>query len=327
VSGLGTAELSPSATVDAITGEILSLHDREKLLEAMRGMRILDPACGSGAFLVHVMERLASLRVHLGDCRPIHVVRREILTRSIFGVDVNPTAVWLCELRLWLSTAILDPESDPMKVVPLPNLDRNIRVGDSLAGGSFHDSTAMPCPTRIATVRARYSRAIGRRKIALSRNLDRLEREAAIDVLDRQISRGSYERREILRSLRTPDLFGERKRPSPAARFRLEELRSLTRRAHSSRRALLGGGALPFSFETQFADVGATGGFDIVIGNPPWVRLHNVDHHAKQYMRANSSPLEIPRGRAAPTHRRPVGDSPRSGPFCAVHRAIDHACA
>lgn len=282
LSGLGTAELSPSATVDAITGEIPSPHDREKLLEAMRGMRVLDPACGSGAFLVHMMERLASLRVHLGDCRPVHVVRREILTRSIFGVDLNPTAVWLCELRLWLSTAILDPEPDPMKVVPLPNLDRNIRVGDSLAGGSFHDSTAMPRPTRIATVRARYSRAVGRRKIALSRNLDRLEREAAVDVLDRQISRATYERREILRSLRTPDLFGERRHPSPATRFQLEELRSLTRRAHSSRRALLGGGALPFSFETQFADVGATGGFDIVIGNPPWVRLHNVDHHAKQ---------------------------------------------
>lgn len=281
VHGLCAAELSPSAVVDAITGKIPSIRDREKLLEVSRGLRVLDPACGSGAFLVHLLERLAALRVHLGDFRPIHLVRREILTRSIFGVDLNPTAVWLCELRLWLSTAILDPEPDPMKVVPLPNLDRNIRVGDSLAGGSFHDATGIPRPTRIATVRTRYARAVGRRKVAFARILDGLERESAIEVLERHIARVSDERREMLRALRAPDLFGERRHPSPATRLRLDELRHLTRRAHSSRRSLLRGGALPFSFETQFADVGAAGGFDIVIGNPPWVRLHNVDHHAK----------------------------------------------
>jgi hypothetical protein len=282
LSGLCAADLSASAAVDAITGEIPSAHDRERLLEVTRGMHVLDPACGSGAFLVHALERLAGLRVHLGDLRPVHVVRREILTRSIFGVDLNPTAVWLCELRLWLSTAILDPEPDPMKVVPLPNLDRNIRVGDSLAGGSFHDSTRTPRPARITTARSRYSRAVGRRKVALARILDRLEREAAVDMLDRQIARASHERREMLRALRTPDLFGERRHPSSATRVRLDELRSVTRRAHSSRRALLRGGALPFSFETQFADVGAMGGFDIIIANPPWVRLHNVDPHAKE---------------------------------------------
>jgi hypothetical protein len=281
VSGLCT-ELSPSAAVDAITGEIPSPHDRERLLDVTRRLRVLDPACGSGAFLVHVMERLASLRVHLGDLRPIHLVRREILTRSIFGVDLNPTAVWLCELRLWLSTAILDPERDAMKVAPLPNLDRNIRVGDSLAGGSFQGSTEIPRPTRIATVRGRYSRAVGPRKVALARVLDRLERESAIDALEREMAHLSYERREMLRALRARDLFGERSHPSAATRVRLDELRKRIRRAHSSRRALLRGGALPFSFETQFADVGAAGGFDLVIGNPPWVRLHNVDHHAKE---------------------------------------------
>jgi len=289
-SGLCAAELSASAVVDAITGEIPGARDRERLLEMTRHLRILDPACGSGAFLVHVMERLAALRVRLGDLRPVHIVRREILTQSIFGVDLNPTAVWLCELRLWLSTAILDPERDPMKVVPLPNLDRNIRVGDSLAGGSFHDSNEIPRAPRIATLRSRYSRAVGQRKVALARVLDRLERESAIAAVEWQIARISDERREMLRALRAPDLFGERRHPSTAQRLRLNELRILTRRAQSSRRALTRGGALPFSFETQFADVGAVGGFDIVIGNPPWVRLHNVDPQAKElYSREFSS--------------------------------------
>src|SRR6266536_6201828 len=130
VSGISSDETPESEVVNALAGEIPSLQHRHRILARTEELRILDPACGSGAFLVHLLERLAALRIHLGDPRAIHVIRRAILTRSIFGVDVNPTAVWLCELRLWLSMAIEDPERDPLKVTPLPNLDRNIRVGD-----------------------------------------------------------------------------------------------------------------------------------------------------------------------------------------------------
>ncbi len=280
-SGLSGDDIDPGIVSSAIAGEIPSPDEREKLLRVSQNLRVLDPACGSGAFLVHIMERLAALRVHLGDSRPIHLIRREILTRSIFGVDVNPTAVWLCELRLWLSTAIQDPEREPMNVTALPNLDRNIRVGDSLAGGSFHDSHIIPHPARIATARARYTRAVGPRKLAAARVLDRLERECAVASLNSEIVRLAHARREMLGALRSPDLFGQRPTPSTATRLRLKDLKKLIRNAEASRRALHHGGALPFSFETQFADIGAAGGFDILIGNPPWVRLHNVDHHAK----------------------------------------------
>ena len=280
-SGIRGDDIDPPVVVSAIAGKIPSVDDRQKLLCVTQSLRVLDPACGSGAFLVHIMERLAALRVHLGDSRPIHVIRREILTRSIFGVDINPTAVWLCELRLWLSTAIQDPERDPMKVTALPNLDRNIRVGDSLAGGSFHDSHIIPRPARIATERARYTRAVGPRKLAAARVLDRLERECAVASIDSEIIRLAHARREMLGLLRSPDLFGQRPRASPANQLRLKDLKKLIRVAELSRRALQHGGALPFSFETQFADIGAAGGFDILIGNPPWVRPHNVGHHAK----------------------------------------------
>jgi len=168
-----------------------------------------------------------------------------------------------------------------MKVTALPNLDRNIRVGDSLAGGSFHDSHVIPRPIRIATARARYTRAVGPRKIAAARVLDRLERECAIASLDSEIIRLAHARKELIGALRSRDLFGQRSKPSPQTELRLKELKKLIRVAESSRRALKHGGALPFSFETQFADIGATGGFDIVVGNPPWVRPHNIDHHAK----------------------------------------------
>jgi hypothetical protein len=86
---------------------------------------------------VHALERVASLRATLGDGRDLSTIRRDVLTRSIFGVDVNPTAVWLCELRLWLSVVIESEMDDPLAVTPLPNLDRNVRTGDALSGRAF----------------------------------------------------------------------------------------------------------------------------------------------------------------------------------------------
>ena len=142
---------------------------------------MLDPACGSGAFLVHALERISSTLLQLGDSRDASAVRRDVLTRSIYGVDVNPTAVWLCELRLWLSVAIESTESDPAAVLPLPNLDRNIRVGDSLSGRAFGDDEPLRKPSAaLRTLRLRYANASGTRKDALARQLDRAERERAL---------------------------------------------------------------------------------------------------------------------------------------------------
>jgi len=280
-SAIGARGISAERIAATLGGELPSVDHRKKILEASEQLRVLDPACGSGAFLVHFLERLAALRIHMGDPRPVHVVRREILTRSIFGVDVNHTAVWLCELRLWLSMAIENPERNPMKVTPLPNLDRNIRVGDSLAGGSFAVSNGIPQSKQITLLRARYSRTVGRRKRIVARMLDQLERDCAVAALDRSIVGLTHERRELIVAARSPDLFGERRRAMPLVARQLADLRTSCRSAQAARRALLRGGALPFSFDTQFADVGAGGGFDIVIGNPPWVRLHHVEQRAK----------------------------------------------
>jgi len=177
--------------------------------------------------------------------------------------------------------AIENPERNPALVAPLPNLDRNIRIGDSLAGGSFAESNGVPQPARITSLRARYTRTVGRRKKVVARMLDQLERACAVGALDRTVARLTTERRELLGAVRSPDLFGERRRIAPAIVRQLSELRESCRSAQSARRSLLRGGALPFAFDAQFADVGALGGFDVVIGNPPWVRLNNVARRAR----------------------------------------------
>ena len=240
-------------------------------------LRVLDPACGSGAFLVYVLERLAELRREEGDVASVAAIRRDVLARSIFGVDRSPTAAWLCELRLWLSVVIESDESDPRRVPPLPNLDRNIRVGDALVGSAFaKDLRATLGGARIVELRKRYVRATGARKESLARALDREERRRVSAQLQRDIDSTQFSRMELIEARRGRDLFGQRAPDTPEARRELKRLRDALRALRSERRRVADGGALPFSFSAFFADAQARGGFDVVVGNPPWVRLHRI---------------------------------------------------
>ncbi|HMJ19787.1 MAG TPA: DNA methyltransferase [Gemmatimonadaceae bacterium] len=259
--------------------------ERDRTLTRLRNLRVLDPACGSGAFLVHALERIASLRLECGELASIAEVRRRVLMTSIFGVDLNPVAVWLCELRLWLSIVIESADKDPMRVVPLPNLDRHIRVGDSLAGGGFDNRVRFGGGRRLTILRNRYMRAVGPRKRTLARAMDREERDAAINVLQREQARLRAKRKETLIAVRARDLFGERHHPAREAQSQLAHLRS--RIIETTRRTanLRAGSALPFSFAAHFSDVASTGGFDLVVGNPPWVRIHQIAESSKERLR------------------------------------------
>ena len=244
--------------------------------ESIRRVTVLDPACGSGAFLVYTLERLSEMLIAAGDTRSVSAVRRAVLTRSIFGVDINPTAVWLCELRLWLSVVIESGERDPAAVPPLPNLDRNIRVGDALAGAAFSDSSRARDSAPARSLRERYARATGVRKRSLARALDRVERSRAIESLDARLASLAAKRRDLLHARRGRDLFGDRYRPSRAESEAAVALRRAATVARAARRRLLAGGALPFSFAAHFSDVAGRAGFSLIIGNPPWVRLHRI---------------------------------------------------
>ncbi len=259
----------PSDTFHATTDP---LHLSAKTRSALQSLRLLDPACGSGAFLVHALEQLAVLERRAGDIRPIHIVRREVLTRRIFGVDRNPMAVWLCELRLWLSIVIECPETRIAQIPPLPNLDHHIRVGDSLAGGDFRH--AAPTARRLTALRDRYTRATGARKRTLAAALEVEERQRAQAECRRAADSIRHERCGALEALRARDLFGERRRRTRQDTQRLAQLRRHARELAAHQRRLELGGALPFRFGTQFADVAAQGGFAVVVGNPPWVRPH-----------------------------------------------------
>jgi methylase of polypeptide subunit release factors len=246
-------------------------------------LRVLDPACGSGAFLVRTLERFDALLKRAGDQRSAHERRRALLTLSIFGVDRDPMAVWLCELRLWLAVVIECHDPDIEHIAPLPNLDHHIRIGDSLAGGTFR--FAPPSGRTLSTLRARYCRASGARKTTIASALDQEERRRSVAELSSRLEAIGHERRQLLVSLRSRDLFGQRTRATRADRARLSTLRTSSRELSAHRQRLQLGGALPFRFGAMFADVGAARGFDLVVGNPPWVRPHAMPERERQWLR------------------------------------------
>src|SRR5207245_4402234 len=97
----------------------------------LRGLTVLDPAVGSGDFLLGARDELAALRRAAGD-GPAAAVKRDVLAHSLFGVDLTPTAVRLTELRLWLALVADDENTDLAAIAPLPNLDGHVLQGDAL---------------------------------------------------------------------------------------------------------------------------------------------------------------------------------------------------
>jgi len=123
------------------------------LEEILPGLALLDPACGSGAFLVAAMKTLIAiyaavfswiefhgsqtLRARLDQIRAAHpsldyFIKKSIITDNLFGVDLMPEAVEIARLRLFLALVASADKSEQLE--PLPNIDFNIMAGNSLIG-------------------------------------------------------------------------------------------------------------------------------------------------------------------------------------------------
>ncbi len=101
---------------------------------ALLDLKICDPACGSGHFLIAAAHRMAKhlAAVQTGDPEPspeaTRAALRQVIGRCIYGVDINPMAVELCKVNLWLEA--LEPGK------PLSFLDHRIQCGNSLLGAT-----------------------------------------------------------------------------------------------------------------------------------------------------------------------------------------------
>jgi len=103
--------------------------------EKLASIRVCDPAVGSGAFLVGMMNEVIrtrnALTTYLGNGgRSVYDFKRQAIQNCLYGVDIDPGAVETAKLRLWLSLVV--DEEDMKHIKPLPNLDYKVVCGNSL---------------------------------------------------------------------------------------------------------------------------------------------------------------------------------------------------
>ncbi len=138
---------TPRAMTEYLVRRTLAPLVRDAPPERILALRVVDPSMGSGAFLVAACRYLAAAYedalvdsggVTRGDLSPADraAFRRSVAQRCLFGVDLNPTAVQLARLSLWLCTLAADR--------PLTFLDHHLRAGNSLTGASLADIMSRP---------------------------------------------------------------------------------------------------------------------------------------------------------------------------------------
>jgi len=303
-------------------------HPREALLE----LNIVDPACGSGHFLLAAARQLAAeiARLDAGLDTPGEALRqhalREIAQHCIYGVDKNPLAVELCKTALWIETV------EPGK--PLSFLDVHIRCGDSLVGildpkimaDGIPDEAYKPLTgdekTVAAALRRRNQQAgqsvqgnlfdpEGLKPIAFaSFNLDAMP-EDTLEQIDakRKAWEKSLENQDMKQQELRSDLFVGAFF-SPKTQENAEDVpftEDLNRLAKGLPQRPGLGGAIRvlakhygfFHWPLVFPEVFARGGFDVVLGNPPWerIKLQEQEFFARRSPEIATAPNKAARDR------------------------------
>ncbi len=230
----------------------------ESLLAEIEGFRALDPACGSGHFLTSVQEEIVTIRKapYQGheESPEAWELHKQTVIENIYGVDIVSPAVEIAKLRLWLSIiSEVDPDSvDEYEEdeLALPNVVFNVRQGNSLIGYTDLMETGGDGEQARLTawgpdsVREKYGSIITKvskhKRANTTEEAQRYLREAE-DLLE--------EYRVDLDEKVLSDF-----REAGVEDVDLERVREFE----------------PFHWVLEFASVYADGGFDAVVGNPPW---------------------------------------------------------
>lgn len=219
-----------------------SIKQNAKAIDkALEDIKICDPAIGSGAFPVGMLNEIVRARIALVESgflpeakkRSTYEYKRQAIQNSIYGVDIEAGAVEIAKLRLWLSLVV--DEEDIENIKALPNLDYKIVQGNSLLN---------------------------------------VERNVFNDMLFRKL--------EELK----PQFFNE---------TRKSEKRRLKKEIDAIIKELTKDGT--FDFEICFSEVfHEKGGFDVVIGNPPYIPYKNISklYNLTNYISFNNNQVNKP---------------------------------
>jgi Alw26I/Eco31I/Esp3I family type II restriction m6 adenine DNA methyltransferase len=146
-----TAEGRETATYSFQMPEAIRAH-AALIDEKLANIKVCDPAVGSGAFPVGMMSEIVRARDVLRSWtktkKTLYDFKRACIENSLYGVDIDPGAVEIAKLRLWLSLVV--DEDDIQNIKPLPNLDYKIVCGNSLIG--FPENWGSPIEKEIETL-------------------------------------------------------------------------------------------------------------------------------------------------------------------------------
>ncbi len=241
------------------------------LLDEVDEFRVVDPACGSGHFLTSVLEEIVNIRKALyaqNESYPDEYrLKKTTVLKNIYGVDVMGPAVEIAKLRCWLSviseleTENVDDLADD-DALALPNIAFNLREGNSLIGYTGFPETTDNGEYTLGSfsedsVRDRYQDII-----------DEIEKhEQAIDseTAERH-RRRAFEKLRNAREELIDDIHGD------FVEAGVDDITPGQVKAIE-----------PFNWVLEFAEVYADGGFDAVVGNPPWdvLRTNRDDYFSR----------------------------------------------
>ena len=257
--------------------------DPEQRAAALLDIKVCDPACGSAAFLVATVDRLALAlaEVRRGgapDEADVRHARRDVLQHSIYGVDKDEMAVELAKVALWIHCAVEN--------LPLTFLDHRIQHGDALVGWGFQK---LPDEIPDEAYEKPAWRALNSPQLIVGQehppspdphlSLPPLEEQPETSPTDVEAKAAAYraylESSDVRRWTSIADLW--------TAAFFWEEGAGIPPTTRDYWHALAGeppdqtdeaqriAGVFPFfHWALRFPEVRERGGFDCIVGNPPW---------------------------------------------------------
>ena len=273
-------------------------------------LTVLDKACGSGSFLVGMLHILDNLQDranrHINIKETPYDRKKRIIGQSLYGVDVMDWACHVAELRLWLALVVdaeLTSEELHMRREPLlPHFTFKIRCGDSLVqevgGINFgHIRAARDIPkeiqSRVVKLKTEKLKFYDNDPDCHFKSPDQVKREELRlfqDILDARHHKVQEEIKSLRRKIEGPigrqlRLDGKvEEKPHQIAldavlwQKQIESLTENLEQIDRARSALRTTREIPFVWDIAFVEIfeSEKEGFDIVIGNPPYVRQENI---------------------------------------------------
>ena len=263
-----------------------------RFTQLLKEVKVCDPAIGSGAFPMGILYVLYHAIHHLHSHAEPHgnfdstQTKRDIIQNNIFGVDIEQGAVDIARLRFWLALVV-----DADEPQPLPNLDYKITCGNSLL-------SRYPIDAPIENVFVEYNKGkkenekmtLAKYKELVSnytntsnhqtKNLFRTtieEIKKAFKVeLSKQDIMDVVKIKKQINDIETPNLFGEEL--NNAQKNKLKKLKKELEQKEEEKADILNNKIYENAFEWRFEfpqlldDNGKFTGFDIIIGNPPYIK-------------------------------------------------------